>query len=66
MQRKLKLGIRPLLMGLGHGMAGSAAWMLAVLSAIESRLTGFVYIRIFGIGSIGGMMIMGTLFPYGT
>jgi sulfite exporter TauE/SafE len=57
----LKIGARPLLIGLVHGMAGSAALMLAVLSTIESRLAGFVYILIFGIGSIGGMMIISTL-----
>lgn len=58
----LKLGARPLLIGLVHGMAGSAALTLLVLTTIPSPLVGFLYIVIFGIGSIGGMMIMSTLF----
>ena len=45
-----------------HGMAGSAALTLLVLATIPSPVIGFVYTIIFGIGSIGGMMIMSTLF----
>ena len=45
-----------------HGLAGSAALTLLVLATIPSALIGFLYIVIFGIGSIGGMMIMSTLF----
>jgi len=52
---------RPFLVGLVHGLAGSAALMLAVLATIPSPAVAFVYIAIFGIGSIGGMMIMSTL-----
>ena len=58
----MKLSARPLLIGLVHGMAGSAALTLLVLTTIPSPLFGFIYIGIFGIGSIGGMMIMSTLF----
>ena len=52
---------RPFLVGLVHGLAGSAALMLAVLATIPSPTVAFAYIAIFGIGSIGGMMIMSTL-----
>jgi sulfite exporter TauE/SafE len=58
----LKSGARPLVVGMVHGLAGSAAITLLVLATIPSPLTGFLYISIFGIGSIGGMMIMSTLF----
>lgn len=58
----LKFGLRPLLVGLVHGMAGSAALTLLVLATIPSRLAGFIYIGVFGVGSIGGMMIMSTIF----
>lgn len=54
----LKPGFRPLIIGMIHGMAGSAALMLAVLATIKSTGVAFAYIAIFGIGSIGGMMIM--------
>jgi len=62
----LKAGARPLLIGMVHGMAGSAALTLLVLTTIPSTMVGFLYIAIFGIGSIGGMMIMSTLFALPT
>ena len=49
---------RALLIGMVHGLAGSAALMLLVLQTIESKLVGLFYIVVFGIGSIGGMMLM--------
>jgi sulfite exporter TauE/SafE len=58
----LRFGARPLLIGMVHGLAGSAALMLLVLTTISSSLVGFLYISVFGAGSIGGMMIMSTLF----
>jgi high-affinity nickel permease len=54
----LKLGARPLVIGLVHGLAGSAGLMLAVLATIKSTPVAFAYIIIFGAGSIGGMMVM--------
>ena len=57
----LRLSARPLLIGIVHGLAGSAAITLLVLSTISSPAVGLLYIAIFGIGSIGGMMIMSTL-----
>jgi nickel/cobalt transporter (NicO) family protein len=57
----LKLGMRPLIIGMVHGLAGSAALMLAVLATIKSTPLAFAYIIIFGLGSIGGMMIMSLL-----
>ena len=44
-----------------HGLAGSAALMLLVIPTIHSRPLGLLYIAIFGIGSIGGMMLMSFL-----
>jgi len=52
---------RPFLVGLVHGLAGSAALMLAVLATIPSPALAVAYIAVFGVGSIGGMMIMSTL-----
>jgi hypothetical protein len=62
MHHGLRSGARPLLVGMVHGMAGSAALMLLVLTTMTSRLGGLLYIALFGIGSIGGMTIMSTLF----
>jgi ABC-type nickel/cobalt efflux system permease component RcnA len=49
---------RPFIVGMVHGLAGSAALMLLVLSTIQSPLGGLVYILIFGLGSVGGMLLL--------
>lgn len=51
---------RPLVIGLVHGLAGSAAVALLVLSTIRSPLWAIAYLLIFGIGTIVGMMMMMT------
>jgi hypothetical protein len=58
----LRGGARPLLIGMVHGMAGSAALTLLVLATISSTVVGFLYIGIFGVGSMGGMAVMSVLF----
>ncbi len=55
------VGKRPLFIGLLHGLAGSAALMLLVLSSIPTPLLGMVYIAVFGVGSIIGMMLLSSL-----
>jgi sulfite exporter TauE/SafE len=55
------LSPRPLIIGLVHGLAGSAGLMLLILPTIESRAVGLLYIVIFGVGSIAGMMLMSLL-----
>ncbi|HEV8306446.1 MAG TPA: urease accessory protein UreH [Methylomirabilota bacterium] len=54
----LELGGRPFLVGLLHGMAGSAALMLLALTAIPSAVGGLCYILVFGIGSTAGMLLL--------
>ena len=49
--------VRALLVGLMHGMAGSAALILLTLQTMTSPWLGLVYIAIFGIGSIAGMAL---------
>ena len=49
------------LVGAVHGVAGSAALTLLVLTSIESALTGMVYILLFGLGSVLSMGVM-TIF----
>ncbi|HWP45050.1 MAG TPA: urease accessory protein UreH [Blastocatellia bacterium] len=57
----LRLDKKPLLVGMMHGLAGSGAVMLLVLSTISSPVVGLIYIALFGIGSIGGMLVMSAL-----
>jgi ABC-type nickel/cobalt efflux system permease component RcnA len=52
---------RSVFIGMVHGMAGSAALMLIVLATIPSTALGLAYIAVFGVGSIGGMLVMSTL-----
>ena len=58
----LRLGLfhalRPLLVGIVHGLAGSAAVALLVLSTIREPKWALLYLLIFGIGSIAGMMLI--------
>ncbi len=56
-----KFSPRSLIIGMVHGFAGSAALMLAIIPTIESRLVGLLYIIVFGVGSIGGMILMSFL-----
>jgi ABC-type nickel/cobalt efflux system permease component RcnA len=57
-----KLGIyqtlRPLVIGLVHGLAGSAAVALLVLSTIKNPFWSTAYLLVFGIGTMAGMMLM--------
>lgn len=57
----LHVGLRPLVVGMVHGAAGSAALMLLVLSTIRSPLQALFYIGVFGVGSIAGMLAVSAL-----
>ena len=52
---------KPFVVGMVHGLAGSAALMLLVLTTIPSALAGLAYILIFGIGSVGGMLVLSSM-----
>jgi high-affinity nickel permease len=58
----LRLGVfgalRPLVVGVVHGLAGSAAIALLVLTAIPSPLWAAVYLLVFGIGTTVGMILI--------
>ena len=50
--------LRPLLVGIVHGLAGSAAVALLVLSTIRQPKWALLYLLIFGLGTIAGMMLI--------
>lgn len=52
--------LRPLAIGVVHGLAGSAAVALLVLATISNAIWGVVYLAVFGIGTIAGMMLITT------
>lgn len=60
-KKHVQKGRRSILIGMVHGMAGSAALMLIVLAAIPSAPLRLLYVAVFGIGSIGGMLVMSML-----
>lgn len=53
--------VRALLVGMMHGMAGSAALILLTVQTVQSPLTGIIYIAMFGIGSIAGMALLSLI-----
>lgn len=55
------IGVKPVLIGMMHGLAGSGALTLLVLTQIPSALIGLLYLGIFGLGSIVGMLLMSGL-----
>lgn len=61
--------LRPLIVGLVHGLAGSAAIALLVLTTISSPIRAVAYLGVFGLGTVMGMMLitltMGSTFAYG-
>ena len=59
--RVARIGIKPTIVGAVHGLAGSAALTLLVLTQIGSPLLGLLYLAVFGIGSILGMLLMSAL-----
>jgi ABC-type nickel/cobalt efflux system permease component RcnA len=50
--------LRPLVVGLVHGLAGSAAVTLLVLAAIRDPWWAAGYLLVFGVGTIAGMVLI--------
>ncbi|MCI0583589.1 MAG: urease accessory protein UreH, partial [Chloroflexi bacterium] len=57
----LRLAGRPFVVGLLHGLAGSAALTLLVLGTIPSPIGALAYILVFGVGSTAGMLLLSGL-----
>jgi high-affinity nickel permease len=53
--------LRPLIVGIVHGLAGSAAVALVVMAAVRNPWWSIAYLLIFGVGTIAGMMVMTTI-----
>jgi high-affinity nickel-transport protein len=49
---------RPIVVGLVHGLAGSAAVALLVLATIRDPVWAMAYLLLFGAGTIAGMMLI--------
>ena len=55
-------GLRAFLVGLVHGLAGSAAVALLVLATVRDPLAACVYLLVFGAGTLVGMMLVTIAF----
>ena len=53
--------LRPLVVGIVHGLAGSAAVALLVMTTIPNPWWAIAYLLLFGIGTIAGMMLITAL-----
>jgi ABC-type nickel/cobalt efflux system permease component RcnA len=50
--------VRPLIVGIVHGLAGSAAVALLVLTTIREPRWAILYLLVFGLGTVAGMMLI--------
>jgi ABC-type nickel/cobalt efflux system permease component RcnA len=50
--------LRPLIVGIVHGLAGSAAIALLVMTTIGDPWWAIAYLLLFGVGTIAGMMLI--------
>ena len=50
--------LRPLIIGIVHGLAGSAAVALLVMTTIHDPWWSIAYLLLFGIGTVAGMMLI--------
>ena len=56
--------LRALMVGLMHGLAGSAALLLLTVASAPSIISGIVYILVFGFGSILGMALLSIVIAF--
>ncbi len=52
---------RPVVVGIVHGLAGSAAVALVVLTTIRDPVWAVAYLAVFGFGTVAGMMMVTTV-----
>jgi high-affinity nickel-transport protein len=66
---RLPSSLRPLAIGLVHGLAGSGALVLLATASIPSRSGAMAYLALFGVGTVLGMttitLVLAAPFVYG-
>lgn len=53
--------IKSLIIGFVHGLAGSAAMIILTMSTVKSVVEGAIYILVFGVGTVIGMLFFTTI-----
>lgn len=61
-EKKSFFRMRSLIVGMVHGLAGSGALTLLIASSIPEPTMGLFFLLLFGLGSIGGMMLASLIF----
>jgi hypothetical protein len=59
-----RVGLRALLVGAVHGMAGTAALALLVLTTLDTMTAAVIYLVVFGVGTIVGMTALTAAMAY--
>jgi high-affinity nickel permease len=59
--RPVGRGVRSLLVGMIHGLAGTAGLALLVLGSIPSPVLGVSYLMVFGLGALLGMVVFSAI-----
>ncbi len=54
----LRRALRPFLVGSLHGLAGTGALILLVMTTLPTVLLGLAYLAVFGAGSVAGMVLV--------
>lgn len=54
----VRRGSRSLAVGVVHGLAGSAAVALLVLATVGRQHSAFIYLAVFGVGTVAGMLLL--------
>ncbi len=60
----LRGNAKPLLVGMMHGLSGTAGLALVVLGSIPSRALGITYLLVFGAGALAGMAAFGAVLSW--
>jgi ABC-type nickel/cobalt efflux system permease component RcnA len=53
--------VKPVLVGMVHGLAGSAALVVLALATVRTAWEGIAYVLVFGLGSIVGMTLLAAV-----
>lgn len=61
-QNNRKIFVKSMFIGIIHGLAGSAAMVILTISYVETVWESVIYILVFGLGTVLGMMLFTTAF----
>ncbi|MFC4077797.1 urease accessory protein UreH [Salinithrix halophila] len=65
-EQRVGYRLRSFLVGMVHGMAGTGAMVVMVMASLRSLSDAFLYLLVFGVGTVAGMSLFAVLigFPF--